>query len=481
MAVQSLRTRWALSLSLRARLLVGIVLLVGAGLAVANVSGVLLLRSSLTDRVDQQLNNLGPRRTATDAAIPALDPCSNPRDPQGLRADFLILVLDGEGRQVCVLGPTDVSAPNVGTPTVAEAAARDDVRTVQSVDGTERWRVRLEADQTRDRTVVLAVSLTEADATVRRMATIGLGTSALVLGLLAIAAWFLTRVGLRPLEQIERTAERIAAGDLTQRVPHYRQRTEVGRLAHAINGMLGQIERAFSDRTRSEEKLRRFVADASHELRTPVATIRGHAEMYRNGVVRDPGQVALLMQRVESESTRIGELVDDMLLLARLDQARPLEREPVDLLALSTETVIDAGARQPERVIDIDVVPGIAPPVVTGDEARLRQVLTNLLSNALRHTPPTSPVTVRIRTTPQEAVLTVIDAGPGMPANVVPRVFDRFYRRDTGRSREQGGTGLGLAIVYSLVTAHRGSVTCTSSEDTGSSFEVRLPLARTSA
>jgi two-component system OmpR family sensor kinase len=219
------------------------------------------------------------------------------------------------------------------------------------------------------------------------------------------------------------------------------------------------------------------VADASHELRTPVATIRGHAEMYRNGVVREPDQVAALMRRVESESTRMGDLVDDMLLLARLDQARPLEQGPVDLLALAAETVVDAGARQPGRTIEVDLAPGDTPPVVIGDEGRLRQVITNLVSNALRHTPLSSPVTVRLRTTPSEAILTVVDAGPGMPADVVPRVFDRFYRRDSGRSRVHGGTGLGLAIVHSLVTAHHGSVTCRSSEAGGSTFEVTLPLA----
>lgn len=469
-------------LSLRGRLLTGMVLLVGTGLAVANVSGILLLRNSLEHRVDEQLNAIGaPVGPQQSPLPPAADPCSNPRDPQGLRSDFLIVVLDAVGKQVCVLGPTDVSAPLVPAITPGEAAAEPGIRTLVSADGSQRWRVRLDAKPEEDRTVVLAVSLGEADATVRRLQTISLATSLVVLLLLGAAAWFITRIGLRPLEEIERTAERIAAGDLSERVPVYRRGTEVGRLSHALNGMLGQIEGAFSERTRSEEKLRRFIADASHELRTPVATIRGHAELYRTGVVREPARVDSLMLRVESEAIRMGDLVDDLLLLARLDQARPLELHPVDLLTLATDAVVDAQARQPERSIDLDVIHGPDPLVVVGDQARLRQVVTNLVTNALRHTPSSSAVRVRLRAADDQVILAVIDQGPGIPPDVVPRVFDRFYRRDSGRARDHGGTGLGLAIVSSLVAAHGGTVTCTSSETAGSTFEVRLPLARTSA
>jgi two-component system OmpR family sensor kinase len=272
--------------------------------------------------------------------------------------------------------------------------------------------VRALFDNDTDQTVVLAVSLADADATVSRLTWLSLLISGLVLMFTAAAAWAIARIGLQPLGRIEETAQRIAAGDLTERVPTYRRRTEVGRLAHALNGMLVQIERAFSARTDSETRLRRFVSDASHELRTPVAAIRGHAEMWRTGISHD---LDTIMSRIESESLRMGDLVDDMLLLARLDQSRPLELEPVDLLSLATDAVIDTQALQPDRAVTIDAHPGANPPVVIGDQARLRQVLANLLTNALAHTPATSPIEVAVRARHRHVEDSVRDAGPGMP------------------------------------------------------------------
>jgi two-component system OmpR family sensor kinase len=258
-------------------------------------------------------------------------------------------------------------------------------------------------------------------------------------------------------------------------VPTFRERTEVGRLAAALNGMLGQIERAFSARTESEGTLRRFISDASHELRTPLATVRGHAELWRNGFMREGRDLDTLVGRIESESTRMGVLVDDMLLLARLDQARALERRPVDVLSIATDAVIDAEARQPERDITLEHISGDQPPVVMGDEARLRQVITNLIANSLDHTPVTSPVAVCVQTVDDGVEISVTDAGPGMHAEVVPRVFDRFYRADLGRARGHGGTGLGLAIVKSLVSAHGGRVSCRSAVNDGSTFTISIP------
>jgi two-component system OmpR family sensor kinase len=321
---------------------------------------------------------------------------------------------------------------------------------------------------------VMAVSLADADATVSRLTWLSLLVSGLVLLLTAAAAWVIARVGLQPLKQIEETAERIADGDLSERVPTYRPRTEVGRLAHSLNGMLIQIERAFSARTESEARLRRFVSDASHELRTPVAAIRGHAELWRTGVSRDLDTV---MTRIESESLRMGDLVDDLLLLARLDQARPLQRDPVDLLSLATDAVIDTQALEPGRLVTLDAETGARPPVVMGDQARLRQVLANLLTNALAHTPRTSPIAVSVQARDHQVEVSVRDAGPGMPPDVLGKVFDRFYRADPARTRDHGGTGLGLAIVKSLTEAHGGTVTCSSTVSQGSTFVITLPLA----
>lgn len=465
------------ALSIRSRLVLGMVVLVSTGLAVANVTGILLLRDYLVDRVDDQVASIssgpGSEETPPPAAPTPDDLCANPRDPSGLRSDFVLLVLDADDDVACSLGPDlGDAAPDLGSvPTTTS-----DLLTVPSVDHQDRWRLRVVRDETSGQRLVLAVSLADADATVTRLTRIAVLISVLVLTLTGAAAWLIAGLGLRPLTRIEDTAERIAAGDLSERVPSFRERTEVGRLATALNGMLGQIERAFSARTESEGTLRRFISDASHELRTPLATIRGHAELWRNGFMRDGQDLDTLVGRIESESTRMGGLVDDMLLLARLDQARPLDRRPVDLLTLATDAVVDAEARQPERDIRITHSPADQPPVVMGDEARLRQVMTNLLENALDHTPVSSPVSVSVAADRDGDLveLSVTDAGPGMPAEVVARVFDRFYRADPGRAREQGGTGLGLAIVRSLVEAHDGSVTCGSTAD-GTTFRVRLP------
>jgi len=463
-------------ISIRARLVLGMVVLVSLGLAVANVTGILLLRDYLVDRADAQVASISSRPDTTETAPPVAPTpdqlCANPRDPSGLRSDFVILVLDAEDRVACSLGPDlGDAAPDLGSvPTTTS-----DLLTVPSQDGEQRWRLRVTSDESSGQRLVFAVSLADADATVSRLTRIAVLISVLVLALTAAAAWLIAGLGLRPLARIEDTAERIAAGDLSERVPAYRERTEVGRLASALNGMLGQIERAFSARTESEATLRRFVSDASHELRTPLSTIRGHAELWRNGFMREGSDLDTLVGRIESESTRLGGLVDDMLLLARLDQARPLERRPVDLLSLATDAVIDARARQPDREVTLEHIPAEEPPVVMGDEARLRQVVTNLLSNALEHTPRSSPVSVSVRTRGGSVEVSVTDTGPGMPADVVPRVFDRFYRADPGRARSQGGTGLGLAIVQSLVSAHGGRVSCRSVEGDGSTFTVGLP------
>jgi two-component system OmpR family sensor kinase len=300
--------------------------------------------------------------------------------------------------------------------------------------------------------------------------------------LLAGLGYGAVRSSLRPLAEVEATAAGIAAGDLSRRVPERDPRTEVGRLGRALNGMLTQIESAFMARSSSEaaaraseERMRRFVADASHELRTPLTSIRGFAELYRQGAVRDPAEVARLLRRVEDEAARMGLLVDDLLLLARLDQQRPLERRPVDLLAVATDAVADARAVAPDRHVSLRVV-GDRAPVVAGDEPRLRQVVGNLVTNALTHTPPGTPVAVIVGTEGSSAVLDVTDEGPGLAHDDAQRVFERFYRADAARSRSSGGTGLGLSIVAALVAAHGGTVRLDTAPGAGAAFRVRLPL-----
>jgi two-component system OmpR family sensor kinase len=332
---------------------------------------------------------------------------------------------------------------------------------------------------------------------------------------LAIVGIAIVRSSLRPLTDIEQTAQAIASGDLSQRVPDRDPRTEVGRLGRSLNAMLAQVEAAFHAREksaaaaqRSEERMRQFVADASHELRTPLTAIRGYAEYYRqrggmgNGArhASPPAEPSLadgsqltepdldrIMQRVEQESARMGVLVEDMLLLARLDQQRPIERRPVDLLTLAADAVQDARMIAPQRRIELTVGSGAAF-LVLGDEARLRQVISNLMSNALTHTRDGTPIDVRIlahgpngQLTVPSVTLEVADHGPGLSKEQADRVFERFYRGDQARGRRTGGAGLGLAIVAALVTAHGGTAGVNTAPGGGATFWITLPLAADAA
>ena len=471
-------------LSLRTRLILGIAALLTAGLLVADVSGVLLLRSYLYQRLDQQLEAPAGRPPGGSLSDPCTAPSGGRGQGQQLPSRFVITAVDASGAVRCRL-PRDLS-PTVDVPDLAAlgadglATARADgaVRTVPGTRGGEGWRVRVVAEG--DGSTVVGVSLGELQATVHRMEGITAATSLVILALALTGGFVLVRLGLRPLTAIEETAEAIAGGDLSRRVDPAPSGTEVGRLSSALNVMLAQIERAFQDRTDSEERLRRFVADASHELRTPIATIRGYAELYRQGAASEPAEVAHLIGRVEAESVRMGTLVEDLLLLARLDAAPQLVRGPVDLLSLATDAVVDAHAREPGRPVVLH--PRMAPPwtdapaVVDGDEARLRQVLTNLVTNALRHTPAGSPVEVEVGVRDGVAVCRVVDHGPGLSAEVAARVFERFYRADPGRGRT-GGAGLGLSIVTGLVAAHGGRVWHEPTPGGGSTFVVSLPVA----
>jgi two-component system, OmpR family, sensor kinase len=380
-------------------------------------------------------------------------------------------------------------------------------------------------------TVIYGWNVTSVYQTTGRLVGVDWIVSLALLVGLAVVGVTVIRASLRPLTDIERTASAIAAGDLTRRVPERDPRTEVGRLGRSLNVMLSQIESAFRAQSqseaaarRSEERMRQFVADASHELRTPLTAIRGFAEYYRQrgGVTGEPGDVAStpdvdllntalnetgqlspadltrIMRRVEQESARMGVLVEDMLLLARLDQQRPLDRKTVDLLALAADAVQDARVIAPNRSINLTVGAGAAL-LVNGDEVRLRQVIGNLMSNALAHTPDGTPVDVHIRSGNLEeiwaatgtapttgysagamasekvAVLEVTDYGPGLTEEQQAHVFERFYRADQARTSE--GTGLGLAIVAALVGAHGGAVWVQSEYGNGATFSIALPLA----
>jgi len=466
--------------SLRVRLLITSVVLVAAGLLVANVATYRLLSNFLLNRVDDQL---------VAAQGPILDSLQFEGDIPGHPTPTFLVppgtyaeVRNGSGaplvwkffgyeskadqRPVCPRNlPGSTSSPTQGP--------RFFTTTADGGDPT--YRAVAAALSPGPGTLIVAIPLTEVSATLDRLLGVELVVSGIALLLVAGFALWLVRLGLRPLEGIGATAGAIAAGDLSRRVEPATERTEVGRLGLALNAMLVQIEAAFEERRASENRLRRFVADASHELRTPLTSIRGYAELFRRGADSRPEDLAKSMQRIEAEAARMGVLVDDLLLLARLDQGRPLDRELVDLARIVEEAVDSARAVEPDRPIDLELH---GPASVSGDAGRLRQAVDNLLDNARVHTPASSRV--RVMAGPDDdggVLLTVADEGPGLPAQVATRAFERFYRGDPSRSRSKGGAGLGLSIVAAIVEAHGGTVTVRSEEGAGATFEVRLPAS----
>lgn len=367
--------------------------------------------------------------------------------------------------------------------------------TVPSSDGGAPWRVTIVAPQkfifgTGELNpgstsyvgyVVVGLPYENLNMTMERLAVViaGVAILAVTLGTM-IAYWTVTR-SFRPLGRVEKTAAAIAAGDLSRRVDIENPATEVGRLSGSLNAMLAHIEHAFAARTASEKKMRRFVADASHELRTPLVTIRGFSELYRHGALQTPDDVGTAMGRIESEAKRMGELVEDLLVLARIDEQRPLKLKAVDLLILGHDAVLDARATARDRtfaVVGLDGGPGTSAPTV-GDEAKLRQVVANLMGNALRYTPEGSPIEIMVGTravgAAYNSVIKIRDHGPGISAEEAPRVFERFYRADSSRDRNTGGSGLGLAIVSAIVASHEGTVRLEDTPGGGATMVIELP------
>lgn len=347
------------------------------------------------------------------------------------------------------------------------------ITTTPAVDASLDYRM-LVQQGTDGNILVSAASLDRVNAAVSRLTRIFLLGGVGALALATLAAYWLIRRGLRPVDRMVETAAAIAGGDLARRVPDADPRTELGRLGGALNEMLHQIEDSIRVRARSEERLRRFIGDAAHELRTPLTSVQGYAELYRQGAIPDAAGVGNAMGRIEAEGSRMARLVDEMLLLARLDQQHGLERQTVDLTPLVREAAEDFRVVAPDRPLTEDLAPGA---VVSGDPLRLRQVVDNLLVNARTHTPPGTPVHVRVRAVGDAVQCSVADDGPGIGAEEREHIFERFWRADPARARNRGGSGLGLSIVASIVEAHGGTVTVESGVGNGATFIVRLPVA----
>jgi two-component system OmpR family sensor kinase len=461
--------------SLRSRLVVVVLLLTSLGLLLAATAGTLLLREHLVAQVDDQL--AGASRFLTGAPPP---PAPDSSQRGALPSPFVLTTIDDSGTVLTQRRGTQASSaptPDLSGLTTTEIAALGGQPFDVAGEGDAAYSYRAVAVPSAggSGTTVLAISTEAIDETTGRAALAALAVGVLVLGLVGLLAGGVVEVGLRPLTEVERTAGRIADGDLSQRVPDMPEGTEIGRLATALNGMLAQIETAFDERSASEDQLRRFVADASHELRTPLTTIRGYAELARSGALGvDPVARSTAIGRIEQEALRMGVLVDDLLLLARLDQHRPLARDEVDLVELARGAADALRAAAPDRRVTL-AAPDSA--VVLGDAGRLRQVLDNLMANARLHTTPGSPVSVGVAASDGLVQVVVADAGPGMTDAEVAHAFERFYRGDPSRTRASGGgSGLGLAIAQAVVQEHGGRLTLVSTPERGTVATVELPF-----
>jgi two-component system, OmpR family, sensor kinase len=440
---------------------------------VTGLLGTTLLRSYLYSRADAQLRDFA---TIASHVLERPHPPGRPGGPpQSLPTQFLVEVVSANGQ-----------IQRTGTPTHDDGDLR--LSAAQLADerspftAQHSWRVLVEP-LSGGRHAVIAFGLDGLNSTVTQLEIADALAGAVAIAVLAGIGLPLVRASLAPLRRIEATAAAIAGGDLSRRIDHPSGGTEVGRLADALDIMLSRIEAAYqaraegeADALRSEERMRQFIADASHELRTPLTSVRGLAEFgLQQGEQASTSELLRLMTLISRESSRMGRLVEDLLMLARFDTGRPLDRHPVDLVSIASQAVQGARVVDPGRPVTLVTADPIL--ILYGDPERLRQILDNLIGNALQHTPPGSPVTVSLHSGDGVGEIVVADAGPGMTPQQAAHVFERFYRADEARTRTRGGTGLGLSIAASLAAAHGGSITVDTQPGQGAAFHVRLPLA----
>jgi two-component system, OmpR family, sensor kinase len=460
--------------TIKARLALAVVALLVVLTAVLGVITIRSTRSSMITQVDDRLVAIADRPPSPRGGPGADDAPDRYRDV----AEFLYSA-DGELLDARPAGFSDdpVAEPDLPSSASALAALTGHVVTVASTDGELDYRA-LVFGAPDGNVKVVAQPLTQVDEAVSSLTRtfVFAGIAMVVLG--AAVSWLVIRRSLRPVEGMIDTATAIASGDLSQRVDHPDDGSELGRLADALDEMLGQLEASFTERLAAQSRLEQFVADASHELRTPVTAIRGYAELYREGGLAPGAQLDRAMRRIEQESARMGTLVEDLLVLARLDEQQSLERRPVDFGVLAEDAVTDARAVDPECPITLRATPTAH---VVGDEQRLRQVVANLLTNARVHTPPRTPVHVTVEQLDGHVELTVADEGPGIAIEDRQRIFERFSRADRSRSRERGGAGLGLSIVAAVVATHGGAVRVEDAPRGGARFVVDLPASYFSA
>ena len=466
-------------MSLRVRLLLILAPLFVIGLAAADIGTFIALSSSLRSQVDAQLlsahaslEHVVLQQAGVDTGGPRGD--GGPGGTYSYPAGTYVEIVDSSGTPLAkaIFGGALVGTsthPVLPSPLPPFKTYGD----VAGVGGVTQYRIYVDnSDFISGATIIAALPLDDVNATLGRLLLFELAISGGITLIVVAATWVMVRRGLRPLEQMGATARSIAASDLSKRVSPSTETTEVGRLGLALNTMLGQLEAAFAEREANERRLRHFVSDASHELRTPLTSMRGYAELLQRNPEMSAQDFLLAVRRIEEEAGRMGILVDDLLLLARLDQGRPLEKATVDLEALVADACADARATDASRTISVRAT---EPLVVIGDDMRLRQALDNVLRNAVVHTPDGTPIDVNLSARDGHAIIDVVDHGPGIPAGQVERIFERFHRADPGRSRDQGGSGLGLSIASAIVTAHGGTINVRDTPGGGATFSIELP------
>jgi two-component system OmpR family sensor kinase len=536
----ALTTRWNAT-SLRTKMTTVSVLLLTLGLLVAGLGSMSVLRSYLTEDADAKINAV--LANVDETVIRPIEESDGSLDcvVTPTLTSYYIAAVDETGTLMCTNRTGDAPHPASSELRTANIWSQDDAVTVSSEPGSGHWRVVSAPRSTSSGhflSIIVGYDLTDIDGIISRYAAIFMffGLTVVILG--GALTRLLVTSTFNPLREVEATAARFAAGDFTQRLGGATQNTEVGRLNRSLNAMLTQIDRAFADRARTIDQMRRFVGDASHELRTPLVSVRGYAELYRMGALQKPEDVAQAMERIEKEAIRMGELVTDLLELARIDEAKPLQLTVVDLIPLASDAALDAMASSPDRevrvlvseisqpeILDVDDTPdatdGTRPTVlgtgpiafagatlarlrrrprvitpeetsgetvstvataphalVLAEENKIRQVITNLMGNAMRFSPAGTPLEIGVEADRAQglAVISVIDHGEGIPPQIREKIFQRFWRADTSRNRDTGGSGLGLAIVASIIAAHKGEVEVVETPGGGATFRVILPL-----
>jgi len=474
--------------SLRSRLLLATLVVVAIGIGTSDFVAHASLKNYLIKQVDTQLTGVANgsvgrlNRAGIEPNANEDDANGSPfrivRPLRGVPTETLVTLLDSNGNELGRLGGDITNSSQTmrfnGFTTAKVAATKGLPFTVKGVKDGGDTRAISQVLPTGLGSIVVAVSLAGVDRTLHEMTWLFLLISLIILVLIAFLSRFIIRISLRPLSEVEGTAAAIAAGDLSARLPDNNPKTEVGKLTRSLNTMLSRIEESFAVRVASESKLRQFVADASHELRTPLTAIRGFAELHRQGAVEGVEKTKELIGRIEKESIRMGSLVEDLLLLARMDEARPVSMEPVDLTHVLEECIASARAAGPDHPITADIEPDI---FVLGDNKRIHQAIANLLANARTHTPLGTKITVRAKSGKDDTRVSVSDEGPGLSPADQKKIFERFFRADPSRQRSSGeGSGLGLSIVDAIMKLHGGSVSVESELGRGATFTLTFPI-----